>query len=60
MIAFDKIMNLIKLVLDIQEEIFFLPLTERGRDAVTERDLRLIVVLADWNRQQCMSRIRQR
>lgn len=44
MIAFDKIMNLIKLVLDIQEEIFFLPLTDRGRDAVTERDLRLTVV----------------
>lgn len=53
-------MNLIKLALDIQEEIFFLPLTERGQDAVTERDLRLIFVLADGKMQQCMSRIRQR
>ncbi len=43
-------MNLLQLAPDIQEEILFLPVTERGRDVVTEKDLRTIVALADWER----------
>ena len=35
-------MNLLCLAPDIQEEILFLSLTERGRDAVTEKHLRPI------------------
>ncbi len=47
-----QIMNLLQLAPDIQEEILFLPVTQRGRDVVTERDLRPIVILADWKRQR--------
>jgi len=47
-----QIMNLLQLAPDIQEKILFMPLTERGRDVVTERDLRPIVLLADWQKQR--------
>ena len=52
MIALDKIMNLLQLAPDIQEEILFLPLTERGRDVVTERDLRPIATIVAWETQR--------
>ncbi|MEQ8785091.1 MAG: hypothetical protein RIC55_02290 [Pirellulaceae bacterium] len=51
-----QIMNLLHLAPDIQEEILFLPATERGMDGVTERDLRPIVTEADWGRQRRMWR----
>lgn len=47
-----QIMNLLQLAPDIQEEILFLPMTERGRDVVTERDMRPIVERLDWQQQR--------
>ena len=47
-----QIMNLLCLAPDLQERILFLPKTERGRDPVTERDLRPIAALADWRKQR--------
>lgn len=52
-----QIMNLLQLAPDIQEEILFLPVTVRGRDAVTERDLRPVAALADWKKQRRTWRI---
>ena len=43
-----QIMNLLCLAPDLQEHILFLPATARGRDAITERDLRPIAAVADW------------
>ena len=42
-----QIMNLLCLAPDIQEEILFLPPTEAGYDAVSERELRPIVGVQD-------------
>lgn len=47
-----QIMNLLSLAPDIQEAILFLPATERGREAITERDVRPIAALADWRMQR--------
>lgn len=47
-----QIMNLLQLAPDIQEEILFLPLTERGRDTVTERELRPIAGTSKWEWQR--------
>ena len=47
-------MNLLCLAPDLQEQILFLPATERGRDPVTERDLRPIAAVADWRKQMRM------
>lgn len=49
-----QIMNLLCLAPDIQEEILFLPPTERGRDAVTEKQLRPIAGSPSWNKQRDM------
>ncbi|MCA9119262.1 MAG: hypothetical protein H6822_22415 [Planctomycetaceae bacterium] len=49
-----QIMNLLSLAPDIQEDLLFLPATERGRDAVTERELRPIAAIPDWRRQKRM------
>jgi hypothetical protein len=49
-----QIMNLLCLAPDIQEAILFLPGTERGRHAVTEKELRPIAAVADWERQRRM------
>lgn len=35
---------------DIQEAILFLPRVERGKDPVTERELRAVVRELDWGR----------
>lgn len=54
-------MNLLQLTPDIQEEILFLPVTERGQDLVTERELRPIASDPYWQTQRsawkrfCMS-----
>ena len=48
------IMNLLSLSPDIQEQILFVPTTERGRDAITERQLRPIAAVADWRKQRRM------
>jgi hypothetical protein len=47
-----RIMNLLHLAPDIQEALLFLPPVEKGRDPVTERDLRAIVAQADWTKQR--------
>ena len=49
-----QIMNLLNLAPDIQEELLFLPRFERGRDPVTERELRPIAAVADWRKQRRM------
>ncbi len=43
-----QIMNLLSLSPDIQEAILFLPAMQRGRESITERDLRPIAAMADW------------
>lgn len=47
-----QIMNLLSLAPDIQEAILFLPASERGREPITERDLRPISAIADWRVQR--------
>jgi hypothetical protein len=49
-----QIMSLLNLAPDIQEQILFLPRTERGRDAVKEADLRPIAATLDWRKQRRM------
>lgn len=48
----DQIMILLCLAPSIQEKLLFLPPTERGRDAVTEGDLRPIAGTPSWKRQR--------
>jgi hypothetical protein len=50
----SQVMALLQLAPDIQEALLFLPPTSRGRDLVTERDLRPIAVVADWGEQRGM------
>jgi hypothetical protein len=47
-----QIMALLDLAPDIQEAILFLPRTTRGRDRITERNLRTIAGTAEWARQR--------
>lgn len=47
-----QIMNLLHLAPDIQEEILHLPPVGDGRDPVTERDLRPITRMVDWEQQR--------
>jgi hypothetical protein len=49
-----QIMNLLNLAPDTQEELLFLPATERGRDAVTEKQLRTMTAVMDWRKQRRM------
>ena len=51
-----QIANLTLLAPDIQEEILFLPRTVKGKDPVTERQLRAIAATADWQQQRAMWR----
>jgi hypothetical protein len=50
----SQVANLLLLASDIQEEILGLPPTIKGRDAITERDLRPIAAEPDWSRQREM------
>jgi len=47
-----QILNLLHLAPDIQEEILFLPSTTKGRDPLTERDMRPLSAESDWTRQR--------
>ncbi|NIA07158.1 MAG: hypothetical protein GWP14_05920 [Actinobacteria bacterium] len=47
-----QIMNLLHLAPDIQEQILFLPRISQGRDVITERHLRPIIRLLNWNQQR--------
>ncbi len=51
-LGLTQIMNLLWLAPDIQEEILFLPMTERGRDAMTEKQLRPIAATPSWKKQR--------
>lgn len=55
-----QIMNLLSLAPDIQEAILFPPATEPGREPITERNLRPIAALADWQKQRRMWAISER
>jgi hypothetical protein len=48
----SQIMNLLCLAPDIQEQILFLPLTERGRDPVILHQLQPISQVLDWKKQR--------
>ena len=48
----SQIMDLLCLAPDIQEQILFLPLIEREREAITEHDLRVVCAVADWREQR--------
>lgn len=48
----SQILNLLCLAPDIQEEILFLPRTQRGRDAVKLAELQPIALAAVWRRQR--------
>ena len=52
----SQIMDLLNLAPDIQEEILFLPRTIRGRDSVTERQLRPVAAAPEWREQRGMWR----
>ena len=47
-----QIAGLACLAPDIMEEVLHLPLTVKGRDAITERDLRPIASEPDWGKQR--------
>jgi len=49
-----QIMNFLQLAPDIQEEILFLPRTKEASDLIIERDIRPILVEADWEKQRQM------
>jgi hypothetical protein len=52
----SQIMNLLNLAPDIQEEILFMPRTERGRDPVILCELQPIASEMDWRRQRVLWR----
>jgi len=47
-----QIMSLLSLAPDIQEELLFLPRTNKGRDRVQLRHLLPIAALSDWQQQR--------
>ena len=47
-----QIMNLLNLAPDIQEDILYLPRTDRGFDPISERQIRRIAAEPDWRRQR--------
>lgn len=47
-----QVMNLLHLAPDIQEAILYLPRITRGRDPVTERDVRMVAARTDWREQR--------
>jgi hypothetical protein len=49
---FTQIMDLLMLAPDIQEALLFLPPVHKGRDPITERDVRRIVAVPTWEIQQ--------
>ena len=51
-----QIVNLLNLAPDIQEAILLLPPVEKGRDPITERELRPIAAVPDWQKQRRMWR----
>ena len=50
----SQIMNLLNLAPDLQEAILFLPRTQRGRDAIVQRELQPIASIVDWRKQRVL------
>ncbi|MFN5946674.1 MAG: hypothetical protein ACK5ZG_02130 [Phycisphaerae bacterium] len=50
----SQILSMLHLAPAIQEELLFLPPVARGKDPVTERELRNIVARVSWREQQCL------
>jgi hypothetical protein len=50
----SQVMSLLQLAPDIQEQIIFLPLTERGRDPVKMHHLLPIAMMLEWRQQRRM------
>ncbi|GIW80431.1 MAG: hypothetical protein KatS3mg105_2238 [Gemmatales bacterium] len=50
----SQIMNLLNLAPEIQEELLFLPRTQRGRDPIQLRQLQPIASTPDWRKQRRM------
>jgi hypothetical protein len=49
-----QIVNLLYLAPDLQEQLLFLPTFERGRNPITEKQVRPIAAVADWREQRRM------
>jgi len=47
-----QILNLLHLAPDIQERLLFLPAIEKGRDPISEKQLRRLASEFDWKRQR--------
>ena len=47
-----QIMNFLHLAPDIQEEILHMPRTQRGRDPISEREMRPVIAVVNWDRQR--------
>lgn len=47
-----QIMDFLMLAPDIQEALLVLPPVHKGRDPITERDLRILTARSDWTQQQ--------
>ncbi len=47
-----QIMNLLNLAPEIQERLLFLPGATTGREVVTEREMRAVCEVAEWNKQR--------
>jgi hypothetical protein len=47
-----QILNLLSLAPDIQERLLFLAAAEKGRDAISEKQIRSLVAEYDWERQR--------
>ncbi len=46
-----QIMDLLMLAPDIQEALLFLQPVQRGRDPITEREVRALTIELEWKRQ---------
>jgi hypothetical protein len=47
-----QILNLLHLAPDIQERLLWLPAVEKGRDPISEKQLRRLASEYDWDRQR--------
>jgi len=52
----NRLMSLLHLAPDIQEELLFLPEVSEGKDPISERMVRPIAMVIDWKRQRKMWR----
>jgi hypothetical protein len=48
----SQVLSLLQLAPDVQEQVLFLPPTERGRDPVILHDLLPIAATPDWRKQR--------